>query len=181
MRGFFLAGGWGLGVDPLLRVLPIMVPPLRRVTLANAGMPAQPKVTKGLGPGVRHLALARCSFVPGFIRGHRLRFASLHLLSMHAAAPHGRCAPTPRINPSTQPSDGAGTSKALLELTLIVLSGGERKQKQAQKNKKRKKTRKLSWMPFKTQVQLGLSCRRIFSKQLGRFPLPTGGPTFREG
>jgi|GEM_PF-1910488 len=35
----------------------------------------------------------------------------------------------PRINPSTQPSDGAGTSKALLELTLIVLSGGERMQK----------------------------------------------------
>jgi hypothetical protein len=29
----------------------------------------------------------------------------------------------PRINPSTQPSDGAGTSKAVLELTLIVLSG----------------------------------------------------------
>jgi hypothetical protein len=38
----------------------------------------------------------------------------------------------PRINPSTQPSDGAGTSKALLELTLIVLSGGERKQEQEQ-------------------------------------------------
>ena len=33
----------------------------------------------------------------------------------------------PRINPSTQPSDGAGTSKAVLELTLIVLSGGKRK------------------------------------------------------
>ncbi len=31
----------------------------------------------------------------------------------------------PRINPSTQPSDGAGTSRALLELTLIVLSGEE--------------------------------------------------------
>ena len=30
----------------------------------------------------------------------------------------------PRINPSTQPADGAGTSKAVLELTLIVLSGG---------------------------------------------------------
>ncbi|KAB0494760.1 hypothetical protein EIY72_12995 [Pseudomonas vancouverensis] len=35
------------------------------------------------------------SFAPGFIRGHRLRFASLHLLSMCAASPHGRCAPTP--------------------------------------------------------------------------------------
>ena len=31
----------------------------------------------------------------------------------------------PRINPSTQPADGAGTSKALLELTLIVVSGEE--------------------------------------------------------
>ncbi len=31
----------------------------------------------------------------------------------------------PRINPSTQPSDGAGTSRAVLELTLIVLSGEE--------------------------------------------------------
>ena len=33
----------------------------------------------------------------------------------------------PRINPSTQPAEGAGTSKAVLELTLIVLSGGKRK------------------------------------------------------
>jgi len=31
------------------------------------------------------------------------------------------------MNPSTQPADGAGTSKALLELTLIVLSGGKLK------------------------------------------------------
>ena len=31
----------------------------------------------------------------------------------------------PRINPSTQPSDGAGRSRAVLELTLIVLSGEE--------------------------------------------------------
>ncbi len=37
----------------------------------------------------------------------------------------------PRINPSTQPSDGAGTSKAVLELTLIVLSGGKPRQRQA--------------------------------------------------
>ena len=33
----------------------------------------------------------------------------------------------PRINPSTQPSDVARRSKAVLELTLIVLSGGKRK------------------------------------------------------
>ena len=35
----------------------------------------------------------------------------------------------PRINPSTQPSDGAGRSRAVLELTLIVLSGGKPKPK----------------------------------------------------
>ena len=33
----------------------------------------------------------------------------------------------PRINPSTQPSDGAGTSRAVLELTLIVGSGERRR------------------------------------------------------
>jgi hypothetical protein len=32
----------------------------------------------------------------------------------------------PRMNPSTQPAEGAGTSRAVLELTLIVLSGGRR-------------------------------------------------------
>jgi len=53
------------------------------------------KEPKGLGPGVRPLAGARGSFVPGFIRGHRLRFASLHLLSMCLASPNGRFAPTP--------------------------------------------------------------------------------------
>ncbi|WP_207919400.1 hypothetical protein, partial [Pseudomonas vancouverensis] len=32
----------------------------------------------------------------------------------------------PRINPSTQPADGAYRSKAAAELTLILLSGEER-------------------------------------------------------
>ncbi len=58
-------------------------------------MPAQRKVSKRLGPGVRHLALARCSFVPGFIRGHRLRFASLHLLSMCSTSSNGAARPPP--------------------------------------------------------------------------------------
>ncbi|CAI8858537.1 hypothetical protein EMIT0P2_20426 [Pseudomonas sp. IT-P2] len=81
----------------------------------------------------------------------------------------------PRINPSTQPSDGAGTSKAVLELTLIVLSGGERKQKQ-QKWKQEQGQRKqgLSCMRFKTQVHLGISRRRISIKHLGQSPLPPG-------
>ncbi|CAI8876912.1 hypothetical protein EMIT0P2_30092 [Pseudomonas sp. IT-P2] len=33
----------------------------------------------------------------------------------------------PQMNPSTQPAEGAGKSKAVLELTLIVLSGGKPK------------------------------------------------------
>ncbi len=45
----------------------------------------------------------------------------------------------PRINPSTQPADGAGTSKALLELTLIVLSGERRK---AESRKQKAESRK---------------------------------------
>ena len=44
----------------------------------------------------------------------------------------------PRINPSTQPSDGAGTSKAVLELTLIVLSGGKRKAEAESRSRKQK-------------------------------------------
>ncbi len=65
----------------------------------------------------------------------------------------------PRINPSTQPSDGAGTSKAVLELTLIVLSGGKPKQR-----------RNVCF--FKTRIHLGVSYRRTSPKQLGRSPLP---------
>ncbi len=44
----------------------------------------------------------------------------------------------PRINPSTQPSDGAGTSRAVLELTLIVLSGGKRKAEAESESRKQK-------------------------------------------
>jgi hypothetical protein len=77
-------------------------------------------------------------------------------------------------------------SKAVLELTLIVLSGGERKQKQQRKwkqeqRKQEQRKQGLSCMRFKTQVQLGISRRRISIKHLGQFPLPLGGPTFREG
>ena len=63
--------------------------------LANA-----PKGTKRSHPGVRSLAEARDPFAPAFIRGHRLRFASLHLLSMCAASPHGaaRLPPDERLH-----------------------------------------------------------------------------------
>ncbi|PTT79654.1 hypothetical protein DBR29_30550 [Pseudomonas sp. HMWF005] len=50
---------------------------------------------KRLAPAFGPLAKARGSFAPGSIRGHRLRFASLHLLSMYAASPHG----APRLPP----------------------------------------------------------------------------------
>jgi len=46
----------------------------------------------------------------------------------------------PRINPSTQPSDGAGTSKAVLELTLIVLSG-EKREARSEKREARSEKR----------------------------------------
>ncbi|QAY87025.1 hypothetical protein CUN61_25145 [Pseudomonas arsenicoxydans] len=50
---------------------------------------------KTLAPTFGPLAEARGSFAPGSIRGHRLRFASLHLLSMCSTSSNGRCAPTP--------------------------------------------------------------------------------------
>ena len=50
---------------------------------------------KTLAPSVRPLAWARRSFAAASLRGHRLRFAALHLLSMCAASPHGAARPLP--------------------------------------------------------------------------------------
>jgi hypothetical protein len=47
------------------------------------------KVTKKSCPGVRHFAEAQCSLATVSIRGHRLRFASLHLLSMCSTSSNG--------------------------------------------------------------------------------------------
>jgi hypothetical protein len=100
-RGFFFALGRGglwadhvlgvLGGYPLLRVLPLAVSLLQRVTFSKRrkGNP------KGFALTFGPLAGARGSFAPGLIRGHRLRFASLHLLSMCSTSSNGRCAPTP--------------------------------------------------------------------------------------
>jgi hypothetical protein len=81
--------GGGLGEYPLLRVLLITVPPLRRVTFF--------KRQKGNPKGLllRSALAGSGSFAPGLIRAQRLRFASLHLLPLCLAAPDGRCAPTP--------------------------------------------------------------------------------------
>ena len=64
--------------------------------------PNAEKVTKKASPGVRHFAEAQCSLATVSIRGHRLRFASLHLLSMYAASPHGAT----RLPPGWTPSLG---------------------------------------------------------------------------
>ncbi|PMX06673.1 hypothetical protein C1X60_23340, partial [Pseudomonas sp. FW215-L1] len=67
----------GLGEYPFLRVLRLAVPLLQRVTFDKRLKSNQKVFTLTFGP--------RCgsgSFAPGLIRGHRLRFASLHLLSM---------------------------------------------------------------------------------------------------
>ncbi|PNG40484.1 hypothetical protein A1354_14765 [Pseudomonas asplenii] len=83
---FFCVWGFGIGLGayPLLRELLLAVSLLHRVPFSNAK-----KEPKGFAPGVRHFAEAQCSLATVSIRGHRLRFASLHLLSMNAAAPHG--------------------------------------------------------------------------------------------
>ena len=88
----------------------------------------RPKVTKTLGPGVRP-----ARWGSGFLRSGIDPGASLPVC--FAAPPFDvfdfverRYAPTPRINPSTQPAEGAGTarSRAAAELTLILLSGEKR-------------------------------------------------------
>jgi hypothetical protein len=98
-------GDWGLGAYPLLRVLPLAVSLLQRVPFSNAK-----KEPKGFAPGVRHFAEARCSLATVSIRGHRLRFASLHLLSMYAATPHGATR-LPRMDTYARPADGAKNQK----------------------------------------------------------------------
>ena len=50
MWGFFV---FGIEAYPLLRVLPLAVSLLQRLTFSNAGVPAQQKVSKRLCPGVR--------------------------------------------------------------------------------------------------------------------------------
>ena len=82
---------------------------------------------KTLAPTCGPLAGARGSFAPGSIRGHRLRFAALHLLSMHLAAPNGRCAPTPgSIPPLSLPMSPYRSRSRAGELTLGLLCGEER-------------------------------------------------------
>ena len=84
-------GSWILWAYPLLRVLPLAVSLLQRVTFSKRrkGNP------KGFAPAYGPLAGARGTFVTGPIRAQRLRLASLHLHSLCTTASYGRCAPTP--------------------------------------------------------------------------------------
>ncbi len=118
-----LGGVWAdhaLGVlceYPFLRVLPLAVSPLRRVPFSDAK-----KEPKGWAPAFgTSLRLGVPSFrdSSGGIASGLLRCTSSRCVRLRRTALRAH----PRINPSTQPSDGAGTSKAVLELTLIVLSG----------------------------------------------------------
>ncbi len=103
-----------LGVYPFLRVLPLAVSPLRRVPLAND--PKEPKVWApaygtSLWLGVPSFRDSSGNIASGLLRCTSSRCVRLRRTALRAY---------PRINPSTQPAGGAGTSKALLELTLIV-------------------------------------------------------------
>jgi hypothetical protein len=84
----------------------------------------RPKGSKGLGPGVRpslRLGFLRYGVHPG--ASPTVCFAAPPLDAFGYAKRSLRS--HPRINPSTQPADGAGTarSRATAELTLILLSG----------------------------------------------------------
>ena len=83
------------------------------------------KEPKGLAPSVRPLAKARRSFATVSIRGHcpPVGFASTYMQRVRLRRTALRA--TPRMNTSTQPSEGAGRSKAAGELTLGLMSGEE--------------------------------------------------------
>jgi hypothetical protein len=82
----------------------------------------RPKVTKTLGPGVRpslRLGFLRSGIHPG--ASPTVCFAAPPLDAFGFAKRSLRS--HPRINPSTQPAEGASRSRAAAELALILLSG----------------------------------------------------------
>ena len=86
------------------------------------------KEPKGLAPSVRPLAEARRSFAAVSIREHcpPVCFATTYMQRVRLRRTALRA--TPRMNTSTQPTEGAGgsRSKAAGELTLGLMSGEER-------------------------------------------------------
>ena len=107
-----------LGVYPLLWVLLITVPPLRRVTFfkRQKGNPKRLLLRSALaGSG---------SFAAGSIRAQRLRFASLHLHSLCTTASYGRCAPTPgSIPPLSLPTSPVDQDQKRYSSLRSLLSG----------------------------------------------------------
>ena len=69
------------------------------------------KGTKRLRPGVRHFAKAQCSLAPVSIGGHRLRSASRRPPLDVCGFAARRYAPTPLMNTSARPAEGAKDQK----------------------------------------------------------------------
>ena len=113
------------------------------------------KVTKRLGPGVRPLAGARGSFVPGSIRGHRFRFASLHLLSMCSTSSNGaaRLPPDQSLHSACRRGQQIKSCSRANAHPVEWLGAGEG-----------------AFDLFRS----GLSRRRSSPRQLGQSPLPLG-------
>ncbi|CAI8931922.1 hypothetical protein EMIT0P260_60120 [Pseudomonas sp. IT-P260] len=98
---------WVVGCEyPLLRVLLITVPPLRRVTFSKRRKGNPKGFTLTFGP-----RLGSGSFAAGFIRGAAptVCFAAPPLAVFGCAKRSLRS--HPRINPSTQPADGPSDQK----------------------------------------------------------------------
>ena len=70
------------------------------------------KVTKRLAPSVRHLAKARRSLAPAFIRGHRPPVGCASTSMRCPRLRRGALRASPLMNTSTRPAEGAGRSKA---------------------------------------------------------------------
>ena len=108
---------FGLGAYSFLRVLLIRVPPLRRVTFSRRRKSNQKGFTLTFGP-----RLGSGPFAPGFIRGASppVCFAAPPLDVFGCAKRSLRSPPAKSLHSACR---RALRSKAVLELTLIVLSG----------------------------------------------------------
>ena len=111
-------------VYPLFRAWRIKVPPLRRVTFGKRPKSNQ----KGLPQRSAHslvLGVPSLRVPSGCIAYGLLRCTSSRCVWLRQTALRAH----PRMNPSTQPADGACASRssAAAELTLILLSGEKQK------------------------------------------------------
>src|SRR5471032_3059454 len=99
-----------------------MVPLLQRVTFGK-----RPKSNQKVSPRRPAPRLGSACLRSVFIWGHRLRSASLRPPLDVFDFVERRYAPTPQMNTSTQPPEGAGRARSRAgELTLGLMSGEER-------------------------------------------------------